>query len=110
MDRGDRVFLVYASRGALTSRDKRNRPLVRNRNTFEEKALRALQAAVVEAYGRPGVYVTMNQVMKRARISDPEEYQTIAQYLENEGWIAEADPDYTIFVLTLEGLDKATHY
>jgi RIO-like serine/threonine protein kinase len=81
--------------------------LVRERKAIEEKALRTLQAAVVEAYGRPGVYVTMNQVMKRSNISDPEEYQTIAEYLENEGWIAEADPDYTIFVLTHEGIDKA---
>lgn len=84
-------------------------PLVRQRKAIEEKAIRALQAAVVEAYGRPGVYLTMTQVMKRANIPNQEEYRTIAQYLENQGWIAEADPDYTIFVLTHDGIDKATH-
>ena len=59
--------------------------MVRERKALEEKALMALQAAVVEAYGRPGVYVTMTEVMKRANIPGQEEYRTIAQYLENEG-------------------------
>jgi RIO-like serine/threonine protein kinase len=75
---------------------------------LEDKSRRVLQAAAVEAYGRPGLYVTMSQVMKRANISDPEEFQTIAEYLEQQRWIAEADPDYGVFVLTLEGIDEAT--
>jgi hypothetical protein len=91
------------------SMDRKIRPLVRQRKAVAEKAHRLLQAAVVEAYGRPGVYVTMAQVMKRSNISDQEEYQTMGEYLENEGWIAEADPDYGVFVLTLEGIDQATH-
>jgi hypothetical protein len=91
------------------SMDRKIRPLVRQRKAVAEKAHRLLQAAVVEAYGRPGVYVTMAQVMKRSNISDQEEYQTMGEYLENEGWIAEADPDYGVFVLTLEGIDEATH-
>jgi predicted transcriptional regulator len=89
--------------------DRKIRSLVRERKTVAEKARQLLQAAVVEAYGRPGVYVTMTQVMKRSNISDQKEYQTIAKHLEKEGWIAEADPDYGVFVLTLEGLDEATH-
>jgi predicted transcriptional regulator len=89
--------------------DRKIRRLVRQRKTGAEKALRVLQAAVVEAYGRPGVYVTKTQVMKRSNITDQKEYQTIAKHLEKEGWIAEADPDYGVFVLTLEGIDKATH-
>jgi len=72
-----------------------------------EKAHRVLQAAAVEAYGRPGMYVTMNEVMHRANISDQEEFQTIAQYLEGKGWITEAGPDYTIFVLTEDGIERA---
>jgi hypothetical protein len=61
----------------------------------------------VEAYGREGVYVTMNQVMKRAGLSDPEEFEAIAAYLEEISLIAEADPDYGVFVLTFEGIAKA---
>ena len=74
-----------------------------------EKARRVLQAAAVEAYGRPGVYVTRDQVMKRANISDLAEFLAMAQYLHGRGWIDEADPDYGIFVLTPEGIDEATN-
>ena len=73
-----------------------------------EKARRVLQATAVEAYGRPGMYVVMAQVMRRANISDPEEFRAIAEYLEQRGWIGEADPDYGVFVLTPEGIDEAT--
>jgi hypothetical protein len=73
-----------------------------------EKARRVLQATAVEAYGRPGMYVVMAQVMRRANISDPEEFRAIAEYQEERGWIAEADPDYGVFVLTPEGIDEAT--
>src|SRR5918994_7810060 len=74
-----------------------------------EKARRVLQATAVEAYGRPGMYVVMAQVMRRADISDPEEFRAIAEYLEQRGWIGEADPDYGVFVLTPEGIDEATN-
>jgi predicted transcriptional regulator len=50
----------------------------------------------------------MTPVMNRANISDLEEFWSIAQYLEGKGWIAEADPDYGVFVLTNEGIDEAT--
>jgi hypothetical protein len=50
--------------------------------TLSEKARRVLQAAVVEAYGRPGEYVTHDPVMRRANIADPEEFRTIAEYLD----------------------------
>ena len=50
-----------------------------------EKARRVIQAAAVEAYGRPGMYVIMAQVMQRANISDPEEFRAIAAYLEERG-------------------------
>ena len=73
-----------------------------------EKARRVLQAAAVEAYGRTGTYVTMIPVMNRANLSDLEEFRSIAEYLERKGWIAEADPEYGIFVLTPEGVDEAT--
>ncbi len=74
---------------------------------MQEKARRVLQAAAVEAYGRARMYITRDQVMSRANLSDPEEFRTIAQYLEGKGWIAEPDPDHRIFVLTPDGIDEA---
>ena len=67
-----------------------------------------LQAATVEAHGRTGTYVTMTPVMNRANLSDVEEFRFIAEYLQGKGWIAEADPDYGVFVLTPEGMHEAT--
>jgi hypothetical protein len=72
-----------------------------------EKARRVLQAAAVEAYGRPGMYVLRERVMSRANISDLEEFLAIAEHLERRRWIAEADADYGVFVLTPEGIDEA---
>jgi len=74
-----------------------------------EKARRVLQASAVEAFGRDVVYVLMSAVMQRANISAPEEFRTIAQYLEEQGLIAGADADYGIFVLTPKGIDLAEH-
>ena len=73
-----------------------------------EKARRVLQAAAVEAFGRPGAYVTRDLVMRRASISELEEFWTIARYLDEKGWIAEADDDYGVFVVTAAGVDEAT--
>ena len=72
-----------------------------------EKARRVLQAAAVEAYGRAGAYVTRDPVMQRTNISDLEEFWAIAEYLNKRGWIAEADADYGVFVLTPEGIGEA---
>ena len=40
-------------------------------------------------------------------MSDTEEFRAIAEHLQAREWIAEADDDYGIFVLTTEGLDEA---
>ena len=56
-----------------------------------EKARRVLQAAAVEAHGRPGAYVTQDRVMQQADMVDTEHFRTIAEYLEEQGWIDEAD-------------------
>jgi hypothetical protein len=40
---------------------------------IQEKARRVLQAATVEAYGRAGMYVIMEQLMSRANLSVPED-------------------------------------
>ena len=77
------------------------------REVPRETARRVLQAAAVEAFGRPGAYVTRGQVMRRGAMVDLEMFLAIAEYLEGRGWIAEADADYGVFVLTPEGLDEA---
>jgi hypothetical protein len=53
------------------------------------------------------MYVTREPVLRRAKVSDSEEFQAIAEHLYAKGWIAEADPDYGVFLLTSEGIDEA---
>ena len=77
------------------------------RDVPRKTARRVLQAAAVEAFGRPGVYVTQEGVMQRAAIVDLSTFLRIAGYLEGRGWIAEADADFSIFTVTAEGLDEA---
>ena len=72
-----------------------------------ETARRVLQAAAVEAFGRPGVNVAGERVMGRAAMVDLSLFQRIAEYLEERGWIDEADADYGMFTVTVEGLDEA---
>ena len=48
-------------------------------------------------------------IMRRVNMVDSEHFILMAEYLEECGWIAEADPDYGVFVLTPEGIDAATH-
>jgi hypothetical protein len=50
-----------------------------------ETVRRVLQAATVEAFGRPGAYVTRDSVMARSNISDPEEFRRVARYVESRG-------------------------
>jgi hypothetical protein len=72
-----------------------------------ETARRVLQAAAVEANGIPGAYVTQEGVMPRANMVDAEHFRTIARYLEEQGWIADAEADYGVFMVTGAGIDKA---
>jgi hypothetical protein len=72
-----------------------------------ETVRRVLQATTVEAFGRPGAYVTRDSVMARSNISDPEEFRRVARYVESRGWIAEADDDYGVFVVTHAGIEEA---
>ncbi len=75
----------------------------------EDRARRVLQAAIVEAFGRAGVYALRERVMQRANISELEEFWAIAEYLDRKGWIAEGDDDYSIFVVTAAGVDETTN-
>ncbi len=61
----------------------------------------------MEATGRPGAYVTQEGVMQRANMVDAEHFRTIARYLEEQGWIADADADYIVFVVTVSGIAEA---
>ena len=72
-----------------------------------ETARRVLQAAAVEANGRAGAYVTQEGVMQRANMVDAEHFRTILRYLQEQGWIAEADADYGVFVVSASGIDEA---
>ena len=70
-----------------------------------ETARRVLQAAAVEANGIPGAYVTQEGVMQRASIVDAEHFRTIARYLEEQGWIADAE--YGVFMVPASGIAEA---
>ena len=72
-----------------------------------ETARRVLQAAAVEANGIPGAHVTREGVMQRANMVDAEHFRTIARYLEEQGWIADADAEYGVFVVTASGIAEA---
>ena len=73
-----------------------------------EMARRVLQAAAVEAHGRPGAYVTQDRVMQRANMVDTEHFRTIAKYLEERGWIAQADADYGVFIVTASDIAEVS--
>ena len=77
------------------------------REVPRETARRVLQAAAVEAFGRSGAYVTRDRVMQRANMVDLGTFTAIAGYLQERGWIAQADPDYGVFVVTPQGVDEA---
>ncbi len=75
-----------------------------------EKAQRVLRAAVVEAGGEPGVYVSRDRVMQQTNISDPEEFLGIAEHLAERGFVTEGGDDYGFFVVTLEGIAEGAKY
>jgi hypothetical protein len=75
-----------------------------------ETARRFLLAAAMEANGMPGAYVIQEHVMEDANMVDAENFRTIARYLEEQGWIADADADYGVFVVTASGINEAIRY
>jgi hypothetical protein len=56
----------------------------------------------------PGAYVACDHVMWRAGVLNLEEFRVVAEYLEEQGWILEADDDYGVFVVTYAGVEQAT--
>ena len=81
--------------------------IVSETRAIQEKARRVLRAAAVEAYGRPGAYVSRHRVMQRTNITDVKEFRAIAEYLDRKGWISEGGDDYGYFVVTAAGIDEA---
>ena len=61
----------------------------------------------MEANGRPGAYVTREGVMQRANMVDVEHFRSILRYLEEQGWIADADAEYGFFVMSTSGIAEA---
>ena len=51
--------------------------------------------------------MTQEGVMQRANMIDAERFRTIARYLEERGWIADADAEYGVFVVTATGIAEA---
>ena len=75
-----------------------------SRTPLWETARRVFLAVVVEANGRAGAYVIQEHVMQQANIVDAEHFRTIARYLEEQGWITEANADYGVFRVTASGI------
>lgn len=96
------------ARQAERRRRRGEEAIVDEAGSRQEKARRVLQAAAVEAYGRPETYVLTEAVMWRTSISEVEEFRTVAEYLERKGWIAEGGEGYEYFVVTPAGIDEAT--
>jgi hypothetical protein len=68
------------------------------------KALQLLRAAVADAWGEPGVYVSRARVMEQTGVSDLEEFERIAEDLAERGFIGEGVNHYEFFVVTLRGI------
>ena len=45
--------------------------------------------------------------MQRANMVDAEHFRTIARYLEEQGWIEDADAEYGVFMVTGAGIAEA---
>lgn len=76
---------------------------------WEERqtAYRVLEAAVAEAGEKPDEHVFALPVMRRASVSNVE-FRSAARYLDEQGLIAEGADDYEAFVVTPEGIARAT--
>jgi hypothetical protein len=71
---------------------------------MSEKALHIIRAAVADAGDEPGVYVSRARVMEQTGVSDLEEFERIAEDLDERGFIDEGVNRYEFFVVTLRGI------
>ncbi len=88
----------------------RGKTIASEAEEMREKAHRVLRAAVVEAGGEPGVYVSRDRVMQQTNVFDPDEFLGIARHLAERGFVAEGGDDYGFFVVTLEGIAEGARY
>ncbi len=51
--------------------------------------------------------MTREGVMQRANMVDVEHFRTILRYLEQQGWIEDADAEYGVFVVSASGIAEA---
>ena len=79
-------------------------------DVMRDKALRVLQVAVAEARGEPGTYVSRARIMQQTNISNLQEFLRIAEFLDEQGFIAEGVNEHEFFVLTLEGIAEGARY
>jgi hypothetical protein len=86
----------------------KKRSIVSEAGAIREKGLRVLRVAVAEARGEPGTYVSRARVMEQTNISRVQEFERIAEYLAQRGFITEGVNGYEFFVLTLEGIAEGT--
>jgi hypothetical protein len=82
---------------------------------MHDKAQRVLLAAIAEADGKAGEYVDADRVIERANslgadIRDQEEFRAIAQYLVQQGFLAEGGAEWREFVVSSAGVDEADRY
>jgi hypothetical protein len=75
---------------------------------MSENALHILRAAVKDAGGEPGVYVSRARVMEQTGVSDVEEFERIAEDLTERGFIDKGVTRDEFFVVTLKGIGAGT--
>ena len=68
------------------------------------KALHVLRAAVKDAGGQTGVYVSRARVMEQRGVSDLEEFGRIAEDLAERDFVDKGVTRYEFFVVTLKGI------
>ena len=51
--------------------------------------------------------MTQEGVMQRANMVDAKHFRTIARYLEEQGWIDDADAEYGVFMVSASGISEA---
>ena len=108
MNKGSWRLLEDNDIGVLPRR--RERSSVSEAGAIQEKALRVLRVAVLEARGEPATYISRARVMEQTNISSVEEFERIAGYLAERGFITEGVNRYEFFVLTLEGIAEGAEY
>jgi hypothetical protein len=73
----------------------------------QDKAYRVLLAAIVEAEGLSLQSVERQRVMRRANISDEQEFRAVAEDLGARGLLVKEDEGWYRFFVTSAGIEEA---